>query len=325
MLPPQRRSASVRENIRQLIEAKKNRFGSDRIINLPKDKKFFNVTKTKQILDIIPFISSKDVIINGRVYMPKGSLWYEKTYFRHRNVGIANKFVICPQTVGKPCPICEHRGVLKKQGAPKEEIAALYPVERQLFNVIDLEDEAKGVQVLDMPYAWFGQRLEKELNDEDEKYREFYIPEAGYSLIAKFDEGRYMNKPTFKASSITFQNREPYEESIVDQAAVLDTDTIFTILPHAEIKSIFFGVVDEVEKVEPKPEIKAEEPIRRRQPVVPEQEPTPQKPTETDENPCKFGHAFGVDYMKKDECNEDCGDEWELCGETHREQAKRKK
>ena len=322
MLPPQRRTVNVRENIRQLIEAKKNRFGSDYIVHLPKDKKFFNVTKTKQILDVIPFISSKDVIINGRVYMPKGSLWYEKTYFRHRNVGVANKFVICPQTVGQPCPICEHRSVLKKQGAPKEEIVALYPVERQLFNVIDLEDEAKGVQVLDMPYAWFGQRLEKELNDEDEKYREFYIPESGYTLVAKFDEGRYNNKPTFKASSITFQSREPYEDSIADQAAVLDTDGIFTILPYAEIKSIFFGVLDEPIKQET--QFNEPTPIRRRQPVQSEPTPEPQKLAEI-ENICKFGHQFGVDYMKKDECNEDCGDEWELCGETHRESAKRKK
>ena len=172
-----------------------------------------------------------------------------------------------------------------------------------------------------MPYAWFGQRLEKELNDEDEKYREFYIPESGYTLIAKFDEGRYNNKPTFKASSITFQNREPYEESIVNQALDLDTDGIFTILPYEEIKSIFLGVAVEI------PEVKTEEaPIRRRQPVQQEPEPEPEKPVEMGvENPCKFGHCFGVDYMKKDECNEDCGDEWELCGEKHRETAKRKK
>src|SRR4051812_13871022 len=86
-------------------------------------------------LEIIPF-DVTDVI---KKFGPKcrfadpGDLYYEQTFFIHRNVGADPKdpYVCLAQTFGKPCPVCEHRARLAQSPKSDEElIKKIGPKER---------------------------------------------------------------------------------------------------------------------------------------------------------------------------------------------------
>lgn len=69
--------------------------------------------------------------------------------FVHTNVGGDNKMFLCLEenadSPSKVCPICEERRQLSNQ-ASDEERAALRCYERYIINLIDRDDEAKGIQ-----------------------------------------------------------------------------------------------------------------------------------------------------------------------------------
>jgi len=58
----------------------------------------------------------------------------QKTYWLHRNVGANNESVICPSSIGKKCPICEHRAQMLKDGADwnDDAVKALKPSNEKL-------------------------------------------------------------------------------------------------------------------------------------------------------------------------------------------------
>lgn len=206
---------------------------------VPEDKSKFVLKNDKAVrLDIIPFEAGE-----GNPFADKGELYYERTYFIHRGIGVDQTYYVClNKTCGDPCPICEHRAKLMKDpDADEDLIKDLGPKERQLFNVIDTKDRNKGVQIWDMSFHLFGKRLDQEIknSDEDDNYDNFAELEGGFTLKCGVEEKSFGGGSSFyEVASIHFKSRkEDYDEDILEETTCLDD--ILIIKDYDELKQIF--------------------------------------------------------------------------------------
>ncbi len=235
------RRISMREKARKRAEQREYRSGGARF-NLEGGTKFFQLDPKRKIhrLDIIPY----KVTVDNNPEVEKGELWYQRTVFVHYSIGAEEKAYICPKTIGKPCPICENRAVLMKNpDANDEDIEALRPRERELFNVIDLDDEEKGIQLWEISYHAFGKQLEEEIREGQEEWAGFADLTGGYTLLCRFREESIGRNKFLKVNRIDFEERKDYPESILNDA--FDLDRILKVLPYDELERVFLGLEEE--------------------------------------------------------------------------------
>jgi hypothetical protein len=311
-------------------------------LNLPRGIKLYNVeTDARKVkLDILPYTISdpnhpcKDVV--NKIAL-KGDLWYRRPIKVHRNVGQGNAKVICPTSVGGKCPICEYQKKRFNEGAPKDETVPMYPQQRSLYIVIpDGEDD---IYVWDMSNKMFQDMLIEELKESPEN-EIFPDLEEGKTLEMrlKWKTIGEKGKPFPEVTNISFLDRDPYKESILDE--VPDLDTILIVKSYDEIKNLFFeldeepdgGSLKSEEDGEPKPERKSrrvekepepekEERRSRRTEPEKEEEPKPErrssevKEEETGEK-CPHKMTFGKDFEKADICDK-C-EKWDACYDTNK-------
>lgn len=352
------RTFSMRDRVRRRAESREQQ--GSWVIVVPEGVHRFEpkVVKGGMRLDIIPYVVTID---NHPVGVKKGELWYERTYFVHRDVGVDNRARICLlKTFKKPCPICEYREELVKQGKERELIKALLPKERQLFNVIDLDDVDKGVQLWDVSYHLFGKQLEKEIREGKEEYAGFAELRGGFTLNVRFEARTLPTKdggkptPFMDADRIDFLEREDYSDGILDRVLNLDTLLVEPTYKQLQAEFLQLDAIDEdIPDVEITEEI-GEKPNRFRLPVrkseeeleESEESEEPEELEESDEQvfrglskassdvrgkakmatnsrqECPGGGEFGKDCDTLEACN-DCPEAvWEACEESYRERKK---
>ena len=116
------------------------------------DAAFFKPEEGKHLIDIIPY----EIKTGNHPKYDKGDLDYLLEYYVHYNVGPGkDRFVCMAKTFGKPCPICEELEILKANKADEKTIDALQPKRRVLYNVIDLNEEEKGIQLFETSHFLF--------------------------------------------------------------------------------------------------------------------------------------------------------------------------
>jgi len=211
-------------------------------VQLPEGVKFYKFAKEGSVrLDILPFRASA---LKLHPHSMDGT-WYEKTYYIHRNVGISNTIVICPQaTFGKPCPICEYRSTLDMSDEEDaKQNVSLRPQQRQLFNVIAYEDgKQSDVMVLDQPRSGLGKQVDDMIqNADDEDNYQYYVDlNEGSTLKIGVTQ---QNAGTFKylgVSTVEFKPRaKPYDESILDKT--VDLDSVLNLMSYEDLKDMFHG------------------------------------------------------------------------------------
>jgi hypothetical protein len=252
----------MRDRIRKRAEARRNLGGLD-TLTLPEGVEFYKPEKGTDEFDILPY----KVTVDTHPEVKKGELWYERTYLAHRNVGPEEKFIICPRTIGKRCPICEEYQKLKKDPNAEEEVVdGLRAKERELFNVV-MKDGDGSVMILDISTFLFGRKLEEEIREGDEANAAFAELTGGKTLKVRW-ENKSMGKQKFvETGRIDFEDREDIDEAALD--AVVDLDKAMKILSYEEIDKIFQAGGDEpaeeTEETEAAEEAPAEEekPARR--------------------------------------------------------------
>ena len=263
---------SMRDRIRARAEEKsQSKAGGSSTVRLPEGRKFVETKKGTMTLPIVPY----EVKANNHPMAKKGELWYERTFFIHRNIGAENKMYICPlKTFKKPCPICEARAELMKDwDSNEEQIKALKPSERQLFNV-DMGKE--GVQVLEMSHFCFGEKLEKEILEGKEEWAGFADLEGGFDVRVRFSETA-LGKTTFlEADRIDFEERDDYTEKILDE--VVDLDSCLKVLEYDQLEKIFLELADDEPDDDPAPsrrpgDVGESEQGRNRRTPPPKEEP----------------------------------------------------
>ena len=216
-------------------------------LRLPKGVNIFKEEpRTRVELDIIPYVITCDNHPDrDEEYgiAVKGELWYKRPYWLHRGIGPDNQSVVCPSSVGKPCPICEYRAQLLKDGAKwdNDTVKALKPSMRNLYVVIPKNNKnySEEPHIWDISQFLFQDKLNEEIQ-ENEEYETFPDLEEGYTLRIRFAEGSFGSNKFAEVSRIDFiERKKPYDESILEKIPSLDD--MLEILPYPTIESMFFG------------------------------------------------------------------------------------
>lgn len=205
-------------------------------VSLPENVKRFSPKKGTYKLDVIPYTVSAKKHPDG---VAAGELWCRRPFLIHYGIGVDNKPQVCPRTIGKPCPICEYyERERKRPGADEDALKEIRAKARELYNVIDLDNEDDGIQVLEMSYHLFGKLLENEINEaDDDEVAGFAELKGGKTLKVRFSESSMGTNKFLEATRIDFLDRDDYKKSILDD--VVDLDTVFNILPYEELEAVF--------------------------------------------------------------------------------------
>ena len=320
---------------------------------LPKNIHLFEIKEnTRKInLDFLPYEVTSANHPDGED-APKGSLWYRRPFLLHRGVGSNNASYICRKSVKKKCPICDFQKELFEKD--REGAISLYPKERMLYVVMVLNSEDHDEE---NPYIWdisvklFSEELAETL-EEDWDNETFMDLEEGKTLkiSLKWKSIGEKGRPFAETRSITFENRDAYDESILDEIPSLDEIIENSILSYEELSKRFMEVNDEDEDDDSDENEKPAKRKERKKKIIEESdeedenEDRPKKSTkkrtrkiidespgekddlDEDEKPkkrrtdkkskntkCPFGYAFGKDHQEYDECDE-C-ELWNECDE----------
>lgn len=272
--------------------------------DLDTDKIFFKPQKGKNLIDVIPFVAETDNSPRSK----KGEVDYLLDVYVHRAVGPGKDNFLCLQKNYKQrCPICEHIDELKKEGEDEELIKELKPKRRVVYNVIDLNSESQKIQLFETSHFKFEKEIQEEAEtDEDGELVVFFDPEDGMSVSFKGIESTFNKKEFIEIKKVSLVEREDqYKESIIEKAIALDT--LLIIPSYEEVAAAFFGMESQTNDEEEKPDSKKSP--KKIQVDDEDEEERPSKNKKT--NSCPYGHKFGADCDKHDEC-EDC-DSWDKC------------
>lgn len=303
---------------------------------------FFKPVAGKNKIDILPYVVGSNHHPQGA---KKGDVDYILDIYIHKRVGIAKTSVLClNRTLNKPCPICEEQERLIEEG--QEKLAEnLKATRRGIYNVVDLNDEDKGIQIFNSTHYFFEKEMLEKLKTLEDEQGEgsiiFADPEDGRTIVFRATEETYLKSKYLKFKDFEFAKRkEQYEESIMEETFSLDA--MLTIPTYDEVKQLLYGVSDEdgededsdVEEGKETPTKKRslrkrkvstedveaeeeEEPEPEEEEVVeekPTRKPSPKKAKKSSGD-CPHGHEFAKDCDDHEDCKE-C-EKWDDCVEAY--------
>jgi hypothetical protein len=147
---------------------------------------------------------------------------------------------------------------MKESSEDNEElIKDLAPKERQIFNVIDLKNPDKGVQLFHSSYHTFGKELDNRLRsaDEEDNWDGFFTLEDGLTLKVMFGEETLGGRSFVTTENIDFRpRREAYDEDILEKTLCLDE--LLIVPDYDDLKKAFLETAEDDEDDE-KPAKKA--------------------------------------------------------------------
>lgn len=198
----------------------------------------------EHLIDILPYFAGNNVPISRYVRnAPKGELEYRCELFIHRNVGLDNAMVVCPnRSYERPCPICEQVSYLLKNGLEYEDeaVKSIIAKKQVIYNIMCYdtpEEENKGIQV--WPIAHWNS--EKNLDAISRKSTRggaicFSDLEVGKS-VAFVREGSDM---TTRYGGYRFVDRDyTYPDDLLEKTYVLDE--LFEVYSYEKIKEMFIA------------------------------------------------------------------------------------
>ena len=226
-----------------------------RLLNLDDypDVSYFKPKEGKNIIDIIPWIIQTN---NHPAGMSAGLEDYILDIWVHYNVGaMESRYVCLERTFGKPCPICEEMKALKEdENATEKQINDLKPKHRAVYNLIDLSNENKGIQLFNVSHWNFEKELVEEAETAEEEIIVFSDLKVGRSIRFRANEvQRGGFKPYFEYKSFSFLERDEYDSDILNEAIPLYK--ILHIPTYEEVKADFLNIsTNEMEEEEEKKE-----------------------------------------------------------------------
>ena len=220
-------------------------------VSLPEGMTFYKMpapgkgqTSVTTEFDVVPYVVSSP---NHPAGIPAGETWYSRTFFVHRDIGPSKDQVICPRTVGRPCPLCEEQERLHADPSVPEDVAkAMRAKLREAFNVVDAEG---NIYVLEISWHNFGKMLEKEVNTGDVENATFQDLVGGKRLRIRWDSASSGGGFTYmEAGRIDFLPRPDYDESVLDSVADLDavkgengSESGFVVKSYEELAAMLSG------------------------------------------------------------------------------------
>lgn len=233
-------STAVKEN----SERQQSKGSGSSYLKLPKNIKMFFEKEGKISLDIIPYIvnikNHPDRNEEAKIAIP-GYLWYRSSFRIHRNIGADNETIVCPTSFGRPCPVCEEFKRRQADGAEWDDIKPLKFSNRSLYAVIPIgaKKYEEEIHIWDVSDFCFQEQLNKEIR-EKESCANFPDLEEGKTLSVRFEEKALGKNKFCTANRIDFENRDAYEEDIVDD--VPDLDSLLVIHSYKTIENMFYEI-----------------------------------------------------------------------------------
>lgn len=211
---------------------------------LPKNVRLWNPEKAKTYdLDFLPYEVKGE---NHPDKVEPGTLWYKLPFQIHRNIGPGNDALVCPVSIGKPCPICQERTKLTKNWDDNEEsIKAIKAQKWDAYILKDPDDEEKVVV-----FAISGGKfdLNHEIEETSEDNVNFYdVNDDGRTMKVRFSEDSYEGRKFLKATRFDFEKRaEMDEDEVLAKTPCLEE---CLIVPEYEtLKKLFLQIDDSAGK-----------------------------------------------------------------------------
>lgn len=336
-----------REKLRQRMQndAATRDQGGGRVLLLDlsdyEDVNWFKAKKGKNEIDILPFEITTENDPGGASI---GDDNYKLEIWKHNNVGPKETQVLCLQeTFNKACPICEARKEMLDAGADwkDDEVKALGAKRRCIYNVIDLNDTDKHVQLFEQSHFKFEKELFGAAEYKNPDFICFADIEEGYTVTFRGSEETFNKNKFIEPKDFDFEPRDPYGQSIYKD--VYPLDAMLIVPTYEEVQSLFMGVDEPEEKEVPKKETstrkrktpertsakEGRESPKNSQKSEPESKKE-EKPTrgnrrgrntEPEKNEdvveCYVGHIAGFDWDNKPECV-DCDEKlYNACGKVY--------
>ena len=241
-----KKMSSMAQRVKQKAKEAEFAGGSD-TLKIKGDMSFFKPKKGKNELIIVPSEMGPGKNLEE---IKEDEPWFRLQILKHFRVGPEDKAVICPRTVGKRCPICEHRAALLAQGRSNDdaEVRDLTPKKREVYYVIDLLDDDK-LKLFEYSYHNFGKKLEEEIReaDDDSLAVNFADPENGAILVVRMGESSMGKNKFLEATRIDFEERGKAEKKLVAEA--MEQVTPFSELPiimsYKDLRALFYDIEDE--------------------------------------------------------------------------------
>lgn len=282
------------------------------VLDLTKINGSVNFYKPKEGFNKIDIVSYKikgqnHPLVRKQKYKV-GETDYRLDIYMHRKVGPSEASVVCPKIYGKACPICALSEEARREGK-KDEAQALKAKRVVFYNVVDLEDPTKGIQIFQVSHPLFEHELIEEAKNstEDGSYVDFANEKDGYSIQFRGSKTKAGTYEYLEFKGFKFIKRKDDISKMVDDAYSLDD--LLTLHSNDQIIKLMNGDDEDEDIVVDEDDVPT--PTRYNPKPEPEEEPTPVPATPP--NPCPNGYKFGKDNDKYPEC-ENCNPAlWKEC------------
>jgi len=199
----------------------------------------------EHLIDIIPYMIGEG---NPNPKRKLGEIGDYLNLFVHNGVGVnENQYICLARCYSKPCPVCELRLKLQKEGEDPDSLKSFNPTRRCVYNVIvydDGKEEAKGVQVMIVAYYFMQRHLDELANPvRPGSSRTNYMAynKTGKSIAFK-REGAGAKNTSFVGHKFEDRNYDIPDE-ILDSTFCLEK--IIHIPSYSEVYEALHGKVEE--------------------------------------------------------------------------------
>jgi hypothetical protein len=236
-------------------------------LNLPEGVELFKLEEDAKVisLDIMGYVITDPhhpCRQEGTEIATPGTIWWRRPYAIHRQIGVDNETVVCPKSIGKPCPICEHQLKLFRASGPTDETKALRAKDRDLYVIVPIGSKKHEEMpfIMDMARRNFQDTLAEDLKLKP-KNELFFTPDEGKTAEVTFIWETLGDVTYPKARSFVFESRQPYNDDIPEQMPNLDN--VLKVKSYDELFRLFNQMDPEDDGGELK-DVKEDEPIRER-------------------------------------------------------------
>jgi hypothetical protein len=296
--------------------------------------------RDKNMIDILPFEVSQKWYPKLRTFnrdecgVEVGKTDYKLEVPIHYDVGSDGKAMLCLKLAfGKTCIICDEQWKLWTEDKEKHKkaINKLKAKWRVYYNIYEYDSEDDSIKIWDISYHNFETHLKQAAYISEDEYEDFCTLDDGKSVEFKGRE-KTLGKNTFiEAEGITFQERDPYEESTFEEVYQLDAALIIPTVE--DVKNAFYETETEDKNKTEEDEIEEdntdtdnEEPKpRRRQRATRNSKDEENESGTPDDNKCPADGKFGIDTNELEECTECPEDTFDACSEENERLSAEKK
>lgn len=223
--------------------------GGRMCLKFPSGAQIFNPKKSGTYeLEFVPY-----TVGTKHPMHPEGKKAPDVMYCWHVNVGPNKDRPLCPaRTYKQKCFVCEYRAKLgsspDRDKDVEEQIKELAPKDRQLWNVFNHDEPAKGWQIMEFSFHLLGKTIAERISTarpkDKARFGRFWHPGADGMTVEAVGMEKSMGTGQFlDFGQVSFKEREPATLKLLKglgEPWCLDECLVTT--PYGDVKKLFLAV-----------------------------------------------------------------------------------